>query len=176
MIKNLIKILGNILLVTLLYSFSKKEMGLQRIESQHITKESMLQIYNVIQRDFPNYKTELMTANKISVYNLDPSDWGRVEIDPYHYIVMSSKENDIFIEYVINYSTKINPFVGIRISYYLKGDNFHERLGELKNPMEKIKKSLIENFVEKINENNFSEKFLPIPHQLRGRQTDDDDV
>ena len=154
----------------------KPEMGMQRIDSQHITRESMVHIFNAMQRDFPNYKTELMTANKISVYNLDPSDWGRVEIDPYHYIVMSSKENDIFIEYVINYSTKINPFVGIRISYYLKGDNFHERLGELKNPMEKIKKSLIENFVEKINENNFSEKFLPIPHQLRGRQTDDDDV
>ena len=148
-------------------------MGMQRVESQQITRDSMVQIFNAMQRNFPNYKTKLMTANKISVYKLDPSDWGRVEIDPYHYVVMRSKENNIIIEYVINYSTKKNPFVGIRISYYLKGDNYHERLDELKDPMENVKKCLIDTFSNEITENDFIEQFLHVPHQLRGWLTDE---
>ena len=145
-------------------------MGIQRIENKHIPTISMVTISDILKREFPDYRIELKTVPETSVYNLDPSDWGWIYIEPHLYIVMCSKENNIILQYKIKETKKKSPFVGIYIYYYLKGEIHRERITELIEPMARLKKCLVNNFPEKINDNDFTEEFLPVPHQVRGWQ------
>lgn len=160
------------LLLLIFHGCVAPEMGMQRITNQHIPTICMFQIFNVLTNDFPSYNVELKNSPEFSVYSLNPYDWGRVNIKPHDYIVIHTKENNIVMQYIIKYSNKKNPFVGIRICYYLKGKNCRDRLSELIEPMENIKNCLINNFPEKITAQDFVEKFLPIPHQVRRDQAD----
>ena len=147
------------------------EMGVQWITNQHIPTISMVQVFNALKRDFPEYRIELVPVPEDSAFMIAPG-WGRVYVEPHHYVVMRSQENNITIDYRVEYTKKKSPFVGIDISYYLKGENCHDRLSELNEPMARVKKCLTNTFPEKITEKDFTEKFLHIPHQRRGWQTD----
>ena len=150
------------------------KMGIQQITNPHnIPTVSMVQIYNVIKHEFPDYRVELLPRPEISRFVLGPSAWGWVYIEPHHDIVMRSKENNILIQYQLRYSKKESPFIGIDIWYFLKGENCHDRSRELNEPMAKVKQCLIDNFPERITEDDFTETVRHMPHQLRRWQTDD---
>ncbi|MCL1920723.1 MAG: hypothetical protein FWG50_06550 [Kiritimatiellaeota bacterium] len=148
------------------------EMGVQQIKNQHIPTISMVQVYDVMEREFPDYRIKLIPVPESSKFMIAP-EWERVYIEPHHNVVMRSKENNIIIMYHIESSKKKRPFVGIDIWYFLKGENCHDRLSELSEPMAKVKKCLTDNFPEKITEEDFTEEFRPIFHQIRGWQIDD---
>jgi hypothetical protein len=125
------------------------------ITNQHIPQISMMQIYNVLKRDFPDYTMELVPVPEYSEFMVTP-EWGRAYVEARHYIGMRSSANDILIQHQVSPSNKRHPFVGVSISYYLNGKNRHGRLDELKEPMEKIKKCLIDNFPEQLKEEDFT--------------------
>ena len=137
-------------------------MGVQQIANQHIPQTSMVQIYNVLKQELPNYTIELVPVPEDSTFMVIP-EWGRAHVESHHYIGMRSSANDILIQYHVMPSNKKSPFVEIRISYYLNGENSHNRLDELNEPMNKIKKILIDKSPEKIKEEDFTERFLPRP-------------
>jgi hypothetical protein len=65
---------------------------------------------------------------------------------------------------IIQYSgVPHEEFTGILIWYYLKGENIYERIDELREPMEKIKQCLINNFSECLTNDDFIEQFMPLP-------------
>ena len=141
---------------------TKNGMGVQSFGNVDI---SMLEIYNVLKINFPEYNIELTEVSESSSYMIFPR-MGRVYVKPHHYIRIRSEKYNIFIQYQINEVNAIDSyatFPGIYLHYYLRGENIYERIDELKEPMENIKRCLMNNFSELLIESNFSERFQPIP-------------
>jgi hypothetical protein len=140
----------------------KNGMGVQRFDNASI---SMEEVSNVLEQYFPDYYIELVNVPESSSYMLLPKK-GTVYVKSHHYISIRSEKYSITIQYLIDSVNTIDSyatFPGIFLNYYLLGDNIYERIDELKGPMENIKQCLLNNFPELLTENNFSEKFQPIP-------------
>ena len=123
----------------------------------------MVEIYNVLESQFPDYEKKLQPMPESSVFLMTP-EWGRAYIPPHHSILMRSVETDILIQHDIQASIKNNPFIGMEIYYYPRGENSRERLNELNNPMREMKQCLINNFPDLIKEDDFTETFYKAPH------------
>jgi hypothetical protein len=135
---------------------NKPGMGIQYVNNGNI---SILEIYDILKDNFPEYNLKLSYHPESSSFQLFPK-WGNIIVKERHSINMTSEKYFITFQYLIETN---GTFSGISISYYLIGENIYERINELIEPMNNIKYCLINNFPDYLNENNIYEKFQPIP-------------
>ena len=152
----------NVLVIILSISFyscwtiSRNGMGEQKLDNIILPMDD---IYNVLVDNFPDYNIRLDYTPGSSSFMIFPR-WGRVYSQARHSIYMYSDNYSIIIQYS---GVPHEEFTGILIWYYLKGENIYERIDELREPMEKIKQCLINNFSEYLTNDDFIEQFMPLP-------------
>jgi len=137
-------------------------MGVQVYDNVDI---SMGDIYNVLKNYFFDFNIELEEIPESSSLMLFPPK-GRIYVESHHIISMRSEKFFIIIQYLIDNTNTINSyatFPGFYIDYYLSGDNKFGEIDELKDPMSKIKNCLFSSFSELLTEDNFTERFQPLP-------------
>jgi hypothetical protein len=130
-------------------------MGIQSIKDETL---SMMDIYRVLKNNLPDYEIQLNYTPESSSYMLFPKI-GWTYTKEHYFIFLNNKNFNIIIQYSID---EFGEFKGIHLDYYIRDVNAHERVNELNEPMAKIKSILFNNFSE-LNEENFSERFQPIP-------------
>jgi hypothetical protein len=134
---------------------TKNSMGIQSIKNETL---SMVDIYEVLKNNLSDYEIQLHYTPENSSYMLFPKI-GWIYTKEHYSIFLTNENFSIIIQHSID---AFGDFKGIHLDYYIRGGNVHERVNELYEPMAKIKSILCNNFSE-LKEENFTEKFQPIP-------------
>jgi len=152
---------GLFLLSIFLYSCWTSPDSMGEITVENSRYISMVDIYNVLKNNFSDYIIELKEIPEDSSFMIFPY-WGKRVVKTHYHINMDSEKYSIIIQ---NGHNVYGELTDIYIDFYLKGQNAHERLNELNEPMEKMKFCLNKNFTDIIKKENISQKFKPEPYR-----------
>jgi hypothetical protein len=158
----LIVILGIFIILNFFISCptTSNAMGEQSIvDSRYIP---MVDIYNVLKDNFTDYEIMLEEKPESSSFMIYPPI-GKKIVKAHYYISMVSENYKIHIQNGIN---EYGELTDIFIIYYINTKDAHdarERINKLNEPMEKMKLCLINNFNDIIKNENFIQKFKPLP-------------